>query len=935
MSKIQVEVLESKMGAPALQVEIDDKKMMLHSKYNPVQEAERFIDSLREKIEEADHILFYGIGLGYHVKYFSAAYPEKLISAYEPIEQIATISLRELAITEFPKDKLSHYIVEDSQHLLAQNMELLSELIHQKMLLIVLPVYERIFAEQTKKFGETFKSFLMTKGSNILAASLFSKRWTLNTLMNLPEAFKQENIILHKKKFFKNRPVILVSAGPSLDEELKNLRTIKEKGLAYIFAVGSAAKVLVLNNIYPDAMCTYDPQPHNHTVFKEIYEQGITDIPMIYGTSVGFETLQFYQGPKLYFVTSQDQITPQFLKGQIPVISDAPTIALIMMQIFHALEVKQVYLVGQNLAFKKNKYYSEEIKRYDYEKKELTNSSIQNRDLINSFEVEDVYGGKVMTNDSLNRMRLDIEKYIDFVNIPVINTTNGGVAIKGANYQPLQQAIEEQLTEKVVVDQWWKSLMPDELIELNQVFKKKYRKEIDHFIQTDKELENYLNNFKQSLYIIKENQIKHKLEGLDKLFKKYQSNIFFLTTISPITKLAFEKFNAEKQIIGKVDSSIEKIERTIQVYNSYLNSCRAVYRDLAPIITNFTLSELEKQPEIKSYISTSGVFHYIGDWKKKYHRLQENDGLNSNVFTIGVETKEKGAQIAFRFCGTTLKMFGTVHSQNMLKFQVVIDGKVTISSITNHIDEEKYGSFMHQKIFETSGLEEKLHDVKITLLSDDPSFVFEEIEIASKGRAYHIDEVMSVDDLEIGKRIRCHYKASYNQVGEFSDLAEEISDHLPITSTANPNGDFYFIMVDEIDGKKKLIADRNLQNEISWLKITDGLKQKTCDKKVLNQFICLPSGGVVIGDEDNDWYKYIENGVFDKTCWNLEKGVVVWCNSYEKNSHTHVVVRGNYRLYNANAENRNGESLNYWDSTDLVNNNSPSNAFRPMIKIKL
>ncbi len=132
MSKIRVEVLESKIGVPALQVEINDKKMMLHSKYNPVQEAERFINSLREKIEEADHILFYGIGLGYHVKYFSTAYPEKLISAYEPIEEIATNSLKERAITEFPKDKLSHYIVEDSQHPLVQNMELLGELIHQK-----------------------------------------------------------------------------------------------------------------------------------------------------------------------------------------------------------------------------------------------------------------------------------------------------------------------------------------------------------------------------------------------------------------------------------------------------------------------------------------------------------------------------------------------------------------------------------------------------------------------------------------------------------------------------------------------------------------------------------------------------------------------------------------------------------------------------------
>ncbi|MGE7090255.1 6-hydroxymethylpterin diphosphokinase MptE-like protein [Lysinibacillus sp. NPDC048646] len=884
MSKIQVEVLESKIGVPALQVEIDDKKMMLHSKYNPVQEAEHFIDSLREKIEEADHVLFYGIGLGYHVKYFSAAYPEKLISAYEPIEQIATISLRELAVTEFPKDKLSHYIVEDSQHPLVQNMEFLGELIHQKMLLIVLPVYERLFSEQTKEFGKALKSFLMTKGSNIVAAALFSKRWTLNALMNLPETFKHENIILHKKKFFKNKPVILVSAGPSLDEELEKLRIIKEKGLAYIFAVGSAAKALMLTNIYPDAICTYDPQQHNHYVFKEIYEQRITDIPMIYGTSVGFETLQFYQGPKFYFVTSQDQITPQFHKEQIPVISDAPTIALIMLQIFHALEVKQVYLVGQNLAFKEKRYYSKEVKRYDYEKKELTNSSIQTQDLINSFEVEDVHGGKVITNDSLNRMRLDIENYIDFVNMPVINTTNGGAAIKGANYQSLQQIIEEKLTEKIVVDEWWKSLIPEKSNEINQSFKKKYSNEFNLFVQRDKELENYLEDFQNSLLSIKSNQMRNKLDQLEKLFLKYQKNVFFQTTISPIAQLVFEKLNVEIRSMNRMEISRKKVEKAIQVYNNYLTSCRAFYRNIAPIITKHIMSELAELSEIKGYSSTSGVFHYIGDWEKKYHIIKENENFNSHVYAIGVETKEKGAQIAFRFHGTFLKLFGTVHSQDDLQLQVTVDGKVNIIKIKNPID-DKYGSFMKQKVFEISGLEEELHDVEITVLSDNPSLVFEGAEIDIKGRAYHIDEVISVDELEIGKRIRCHYKASYNKVGEFTTLGEESGDFLSLNACSDPDGDFYFIMVDNIEGIRKLIADRIIQNRIDKYAIQD--KKVYINKK----------RGIVTCLSNNEWDKYL---VFNvqivnaSLAWNSDSISTSWVNDSEFSEEGYSIVRGSH-----------------------------------------
>ena len=847
MSEFAVEVIESKLGVPALQVNIDGKNMMINSKYNPIQEAERFIDSLKDRIDEAEHVLFYGVGLGYHVRYFCETYPEKLVSTYEPIEQIAKICLKEQPITKFPNEKLEHYIVESNQHPLTKNMEELNELVHQKMLLIVLPVYERIFSEQTKKFGEALKSFFMAKGSNIVAASLFSKRWTLNALMNLPETFKHENIILHKKKFFKDKPVILVSAGPSLDEELENLRIIKEKGLAYIFAVGSAAKVLVQNDIFPDAMCTYDPQSHNHSVFKEIYEQGITNIPMIYATTVGFETLQFYQGPKLYFVTSQDQATPRFHKEQIPVISDAPTIALIMLQIFHALEVKKVYLVGQNLAFKKNLYYSEEIKRYDHEKKELTNSSIQAQDLLNSFEVEDVHGGKVMTNDSLNRMRLDIEMYIDFVNIAVINTTNRGAAIKGAKFKPLQYFIEVELTKKVVVDKWWNSLTREKTKELNQAFKKKYKKELELFVQADEELENYFDDLNQSLISIKENQVKQKLESLEKLFEEYQKNLFFLTTISPIAKLAFEKLKAEKKIMSKMDGSAVKVERTIQVYSGYQNSCRAFYRDLAPIITNLTLSELEKQSEIKSYGSTSGVFHYVGDWKKKYHTLKENEELNYSICAIGVETKEKGAQIAFQFFGTSLKIFGTVHSQNALKLQVTIDGKVNTSIITKNIDEDKYGSFMHQNIFEILDLEEKMHDVEITILSDNPSFVFEGIEIDSRGRAYHIDEVISVGELEIGKRIRCHYKADYNSVGEISGFGEEIGQHLSINPIAKPDGDFYFIVVDEVGDGLKLISDRVTQNYISWSKLLRD------ELSLGSHHACFRE----IAEQENEWKKYL------------------------------------------------------------------------------
>ncbi|WP_019422842.1 discoidin domain-containing protein [Paenibacillus sp. OSY-SE] len=81
-----------------------------------------------------------------------------------------------------------------------------------------------------------------------------------------------------------------------------------------------------------------------------------------------------------------------------------------------------------------------------------------------------------------------------------------------------------------------------------------------------------------------------------------------------------------------------------------------------------------------------------------------------------------------------------------------------------------------------------------------------------------IEEVKSIGRLKVGKKIRCHYKALNNTYGTLSGLGKETSDFIsPITSSATPDGDFYFICVDKDQlGRWKLIADRNIQHSISW-----------------------------------------------------------------------------------------------------------------------
>ena len=264
-------------------------------------------------------------------------------------------------------------------------------------------------------------------------------------MKNFKEVLNTPNILLEKKDQFKDKPAILVAAGPSLNEEIENIRYIKDKGLAYIFSVGSAINTLIYHDIYPDAACTYDPTVHNQKVFEKTKERGIKEIPMIFGSSVGYETLVNYPGDKYHMITSQDTVSNYYLKNKdgksINIVQDAPSIAVVTVQLLYALGFSPIILVGQNLAYRGKERHSEGV-HYS--------SEVTEAEMKNGIWVKDVYGNEILTNEGFNRMRQQMELYINgFPNINVINTTKGGAHIEGTSFIELKDIIDTDLNKKV------------------------------------------------------------------------------------------------------------------------------------------------------------------------------------------------------------------------------------------------------------------------------------------------------------------------------------------------------------------------------------------------------------------------------------------------------------------------------------------------------
>lgn len=207
-------------------------------------------------------------------------------------------------------------------------------------------------------------------------------------------------------------------------------------------------------------------------------------------------------------------------------------------------------------------------------------------------------------------------------------------------------------------------------------------------------------------------------------------------------------------------------------------------------------------PELgwKRYDANTSTMLFSGTWASETNTAY----YNSTYFY----TNTSGSNVKFKFSGTKIRVISTRNSGHSANISISIDG------VSETFSEK--GALTHQVLlYEKFGLPNDVHTVEIN--SNDTEYLtIDAVDIDIDGRLLHPDEVINVTDLTVGKRIRCHYTAASGVVGAFSNIGLESAEFISASSSASPNGDFYFIMFEEWNGKKRLIADRSIQHTISW-----------------------------------------------------------------------------------------------------------------------
>lgn len=571
---LSVMIEPSKKGADTLTINTGEKTVYFHSKYNPEKEAATFLTQFGD-LSDFEHILFIGTGLGYHIKKVLDDYPHLNFSICEPNLQVLNRFLETVNLTTFKERRLEQIYHEITD---ITDLDKFISRYTRKTLSITWTVTNQLYKAQIADMDTILVELLTNKKSTLGTNFVFQERWTINSLMNFSKVLSTPNILKDiKKDFFNGKPVLLVAAGPSLSLDIESIRQIKEEGRAYIFAVGSAIKALIANNILPDAFFSYDPGQLNSKVVEDIKENKL-NIPIVFGSSIGFETIEDYPGSMMHFITSQDSIAQHILNTD-EIIMDSPSIAVMTMQILLKLNASPIILAGQNLSYFNNTRYAEGIK-YDHVTNELSEAEQEKQKFV-----ESVDGLEIPTNETFLMMKNGLEIHIgNYSERTIINTTKHGAHIKGTSYKPIENVLSELLIQKNIVEDGW--LLAENSVDRNLAIKR-FTELTNEFAK----LESYSKECSQCVQAIQKagnnkvyTNIDTLLRGFDKSYKRITSNVFFKVVIMPMIANQYDLFSKRSMEVKLMSHPRKKIDLFNEIFASYINAILAALKIIEQVV---------------------------------------------------------------------------------------------------------------------------------------------------------------------------------------------------------------------------------------------------------------------------------------------------------------------------------------------------------------
>jgi hypothetical protein len=434
----------SASGLPSAVYKGDSAETALHNRYNPLREAHQQLK--KHDCEGADYFIILGFGLGY---------------------------LLDAVIEKFANPENYYFIVESDLEILRAAFEArdLSHLLGKHNIYFAWPAFGPELATQWQQFFNPVhakKSIVLThlpsialnlsfykSAAEIIESQTFQTFTDINTLVaqsqtflnnfvqNFPKVIKAPGIA-SLAGFFSDVPAIIVSAGPSLDKNIHELRYCNDGAL--ILSTDTALKPLLSSGIDPHFVLTGDPSLANYLHLKDAPTKEAflvaeaTAYPSVFDEFAGRILTCTYDQSALKSLSS--------LLGNKGILRAWGSVATIALDFALSLGCNPIIFIGQDLAHTDGRIYCSGIyfeKEWfqgvsdpDAYQAQLKNLRSQRVTTV----VEDIFGRPIESSDKLTAYWNWILKVIsDHPKVHFINATEGGILRGSLEIISLKEAI--------------------------------------------------------------------------------------------------------------------------------------------------------------------------------------------------------------------------------------------------------------------------------------------------------------------------------------------------------------------------------------------------------------------------------------------------------------------------------------------------------------
>jgi len=402
----------SSQGDYTLRKSNQELSLYLHHKNAPVSSSSILANGWYN--ENFSEYTILGLGLGYHANQLGKIDRTASVHVYESDIHIIQLALVYGVLEEFINNP-KHKVYYDSNY--TKLIREISNSGKDSRFVIHFPSLQLFQDGPVKtKLEDYFIQYSFIQN--------LQKLWKGNFRENVK---KVDKCVQELKPKFEGRTAYIVAAGPSLDYNMEELRSISEDSV--IIAVGTVFRKLVKENIRVDYLIISEA---DERVIGQISGLENNDTPVLILSTAYFEFADKYNGTK--YLVYQEGFEPAekvAKENGYFLCEGGDSVSTVALDLCIKMGCKRVVAVGLDLAYTNNFVHATDTSRRNI-------SEVKHLMII-----KDLHGKEVYTTRTLDMYRQWIEKRIEREHdIEFIDATEGGAYINGMKNLRLADVIE-------------------------------------------------------------------------------------------------------------------------------------------------------------------------------------------------------------------------------------------------------------------------------------------------------------------------------------------------------------------------------------------------------------------------------------------------------------------------------------------------------------